>query len=82
MAQQILKIDVWRIYIDIYEIYEDFFVFLISRYGRERMGLTEAEAVGKMWSGVKAMIQVGQPAHVPTDASSDRVMKQKLQTIS
>ena len=22
------------------------------------MGLTEAEAVGKMWSGVKAMIQV------------------------
>ena len=25
---------------------------------RERMGLTEAEAVGKMWSGVKAMIQV------------------------
>merc|ERR1712130_908242 len=25
---------------------------------RERMGLTEAEAVGKMWSGVKAMIEV------------------------
>jgi len=25
---------------------------------RERMGLTEAEAVGKMWSGVKAMIQM------------------------
>ena len=24
------------------------------------MGLTEAEAVGKMWSGVKAMIEVGQ----------------------
>jgi len=45
---------------------------------RERMGLTEAEAVGKMWSGVKAMIQVGQPAHVATDASSERVMKQKI----
>ena len=58
-------------------MYEDFFVFLISRYGRERMGLTEAEAVGKMWSGVKAMIQVGQPADVATDASSERVMKQK-----
>ena len=41
------------------------------------MGLTEAEAVGKMWSGVKAMIQVGQPANVATDASSERVMKQK-----
>ena len=27
-------------------------------FSRERMGLTEAEAVGKMWSGVKAMIQV------------------------
>merc|ERR1712183_770886 len=25
---------------------------------RERMGLTEAEAVGKMWSGVKAMIEM------------------------
>ena len=58
-------------------MYEDFFVLLISRYGRERMGLTEAEAVGKMWSGVKAMIQVGQPPHVATDASSERVMKQK-----
>ena len=42
------------------------------------MGLTEAEAVGKMWSGVKAMIQVGQPPHVATDASSERVMKQKI----
>ena len=60
------------------KMYEDFFVFLISRYGRERMGLTEAEAVGKMWSGVKAMIQVGQPPHVATDASSERVMKQKV----
>ena len=42
------------------------------------MGLTEAEAVGKMWSGVKAMIEVGQPPHVATDASSERVMKQKI----
>jgi len=38
---------------------------------RERMGLTEAEAVGKMWSGVKAMIQVGQPADVATDMEKD-----------
>ena len=60
-------------------MYEDFFVFLISRYGRERMGLTEAEAVGKMWSGVKAMIEVGQPPHVATDAaSSERVMRRKI----
>ena len=29
-----------------------------DRYLRERMGVTEAQAVGKMYSGVKALIQV------------------------
>ena len=33
---------------------------ILSSVFRERMGLTEAEAVGKMWSGVKAMIQVNE----------------------
>ena len=38
------------------------------------MGLTEAEAVGKMWSGVKAMIQV-----IATSFHNDTGVKEMIQ---
>ena len=44
---------------------------------RERMGLTEAEAVGKMWSGVKAMIQVGDDTDDTNDTGSEHRYSKK-----
>ena len=41
------------------------------------MGLTEAEAVGKMWSGVKAMIQVAGDTNDTNDTGSEHRYSKK-----
>ena len=55
-------------------------IFLLLQnpsFCRERMGLTEAEAVGKMWSGVKAMIQVADDTDDTNDTGSEHRYSKK-----